>query len=64
MSKSKMVDTGKKRKNNDDLGSEKKKKKVSADSTTSSNARKIKVSSVVQSQVSPPVIGMLQFCDN
>ncbi|ROW13064.1 hypothetical protein VPNG_05964 [Cytospora leucostoma] len=51
-----MVDTGKKRKQSDDVGSEKKKKKVSADSTASSKSRKIKVSSVVEAQASPPVI--------
>lgn len=52
-----MANTGKKRKHNDDLGSEKKKKKASADSTASSkSSKKIKVSSVVQAQVSPPVI--------
>lgn len=59
-SKFTMAETGKKRKQNDDLGSEKKKKKVSADSTASSKSKKIKVSSVVQAQVSPPVIGILQ----
>lgn len=55
-----MAGTGKKRKYDDDLGSEKKKKKVSADSTASpKSSKKIKVSSVVQAQVSPPVIGTL-----
>ncbi|KUI60085.1 DNA-directed RNA polymerase I subunit rpa49 [Cytospora mali] len=51
-----MVDTGKKRKHSDELGSEKKKKKVVVDSTASSKSRQIKVSSIVQPQVSPPVI--------
>lgn len=54
-----MADITKKRKNNDDLGSAKKKNKVAADSKASSKSRNIKVSSVVQSQVSPPVIGTL-----
>ncbi|KAK7742089.1 DNA-directed RNA polymerase I subunit rpa49 [Cytospora paraplurivora] len=53
-----MVDAGKKRKQSDDVGSEKKKKKVSADSTASSKSRKIKVSSVVEAQASPPIIGI------
>ncbi|KUI65627.1 DNA-directed RNA polymerase I subunit rpa49 [Cytospora mali] len=51
-----MVDTGKKRKHNDELGSERKKKKVAADSIASSKPCQIKVSSIVQPQVSPPVI--------
>lgn len=50
--------TGKKRKSKEDHGSQKKKTKVTpASSTASKSAKVINVSSVVQSKVSPPVIG-------
>lgn len=59
----KMADvSSKKRKHNDDHGSEKKKKKAAADSTRSSTSQALKVSSVVQPQVSPPVVGMFPIC--
>lgn len=50
--------SNKKRKHNDD-GSETKtkKSKVAAESAASSQGRTIKVSSVVQPRISPPVVG-------
>lgn len=59
-----MPDVGsKKRKNNEDRGPDKKKKKVLTKSTASSNPQShtIKVSSIVQPQVSPPVVGTFFF---
>lgn len=56
----KMADvTSKKRKSKDDLGSEKKKTKVASASRKTPRPDTIKISSVVQKRVAPPVVGML-----
>ncbi|KAI3399063.1 hypothetical protein diail_7863 [Diaporthe ilicicola] len=51
-----MADSGKKRKHRDDAGAETKQKKKKVSSETSSKKRSITVTSVVQSQASPPVV--------
>lgn len=51
--------TSKKRKSKDDLGSQKKKSKVATASRKTQRPDTIKISSVTQKRVAPPVVGML-----